>query len=312
MDIAGLVTRIILFGLLVFICLTVLYPLFWGLMTSLKHRLDFGIGGNNLFGFPNLDKEVAYNSRNELFKLANYQIIFEHLEYDVFTNFYQGDKLVTKSDTVTFGDLVLNSLLYCGIGALLRAFVPAIVAYVCAKYTFKFSAVVYSLVIINMTVPVVGTLPAELSLLRNLGIYDTWFMHIFQSFSFDGMYFLVFYASYQGLSNSYTEAAEIDGASQFKILTNIAIPLTIKVIFTIFLLMFIEYWNNYNNPLVYMPTHPTLAAGVLNLANRSQHGLDNITVKTASCMILAVPVFVVFVIFHEKIMGNVSMGGVKE
>ncbi len=312
-DTGKTIAVVILFIFLLIFSFTVLYPLVWGLITSLKNRRDFSVSfGANLLGMPNLDESVAWNSRNEFFRLANYKTIFDNLEFNVSTTFYQGSEIIRKRETVNIVDLLVNTILYCVLGAGLKVIVTAICAFICAKYEFKFSMLVYLLVVINMTVPVVGTLPAELRLFRNLGVYDTWIMHVFQSASFDGMYFLVFFATYKGFPNSFIEAAEIDGASQLKVLVSIALPLTVKIMFTIFILQFISFWNNYTNPLLYLPTHPTLATGVLSLAYGSQGGLDDVTVKTAACMLLAVPIFVLFIIFHKRIMGNVSMGGLKE
>ena len=50
--------------------ISILIPLIWGVITSLKNNLDFSVGGN-VIGFPNLDKNVKWNSRAEFFNLEN-------------------------------------------------------------------------------------------------------------------------------------------------------------------------------------------------------------------------------------------------
>jgi ABC-type glycerol-3-phosphate transport system permease component len=316
-DIGTRITVVVLCTLLIVCCLFVLIPLIWGLSTSLKSKLDFlRVGNDNVLGFPTLDKNNKFNSFDAFFKLENYVNVFNEMSFTIKGGAYysRGQRIpATQKIEVGLLDLLFNSIVFCVVGAGLKTIVPAVCAFICAKYKFKWVKIVPALVIFNMTVPVVGTLPSELQLLRDMGIYDTWFMHAFQSASFDGTYFLVFLATYAGLSDAYIEAAEIDGASQLRVLISIALPLTIKIISTIFLLNFISYWNNYTSPLIYLPTHPTLAWGAFQLDKDSQiPELNSVPGKVSASMFLAMPVLILFLFLREKIMGNVSMGGIKE
>lgn len=137
-------------------------------------------------------------------------------------------------------------------------------------------------------------------------------LSIFQKSVFGGMYFLVFYAFFETMPDTYSEAAEIDGANYYTILLRIILPLAGKMIATVFLIVFVNYWNDYQTALVHMPTHPTLAYGVYRIAHEVSSGdLANIPTRISVCMMLAVPILIVFVIFKDKIMGNISIGGIK-
>ena len=77
------------------------------------------------------------------------------------------------------------------------------------------------------------------------------------------------------------------------------------------------YYNDYQTPLMYLPTHPTLAFGIylLNTGNGSGENMRKLyytTIRMAGCMMLAVPITIIFVIFKERLMGDVSLGGIKE
>lgn len=300
------------FAVLVLYALSLLFPLAWGFMTSLKNRMDFGRPNNNVLGFP----KKAYSSA-EMFKLNNYKLILQNFYIERKASFYMGDKLITHSTRSNIGGLLLNTVLYAGVGSLIMAVVPAIVAYMCCKYKYKFSNAIYYVALFVMILPIVGAYPSEITLLRNLGIYDTMWGNWIQKFSFVGMYFFVYHAFYEGMSDTFTEAAEIDGASQLRILTTIILPLSVKMIGTVMLLQFITLWNDYQTPLLYLPTHPTLAYGIYNLIEAGMDGaanriLGNVPTKVAGCMLLAIPILVLFIVFRKKIMGNVSMGGLKE
>ena len=197
----------------------------------------------------------------------------------------------------------------------MHAFVAFTCAYLCAKYKFRFSEFIYVVMLVIMAVPIVGSTPSMIRLLRDLGIHDTIFAMVALNFNFTGIYFFVFHAHISGLSDTYVEAAEIDGASQFGIFIRIIFPLCIKTFFTVFLLQFIQTWNDYQTPLLYYPNHPTLSYAVFRMTrNTTVTSIydQNVPVWVAGCMILAIPIFIIFVAFNKFLMGNLTMGGLKE
>ena len=181
---------------------------------------------------------------------------------------------------VGVGQMIVYTLLYAGGGAFFSTLVPCIVAYVTAKFPYKFSSVIYMVVVVTMVLPIVGKDASELQLVRMLGIYDTVIGSWIQKFNFLGMYYLV--------------------------------PLVINVFGTVMLIKFVELWNDYQTPLLYQPSHPTLAYGIYWQSNSSDQELTNVPARMAGCAILVIPILVLFLIFKEKLMNNISMGGVKE
>lgn len=293
--------------------LTIIFVLAWGLMTSFKSVLDFSYG-KNVMGLPNLDESVAWNSRDALFKGSNYTEIFRlfpELLKTMKKTFYVGDTLVTHRASTNVLSVFFNTFCYVVIGPLLQALVPAIMAYATAKHDFKICKLIYGVALFSMIMPIVGNYTSAIDLLRNLGLYDTWFGYFIQKFYFGGMYYLVFHAFYKSMSNAYSEAAEIDGASYYNILISIILPLSIKMIASVWLIQFVGFWNDYQTPRLYMPTHPTLAFTIWSLTTNYSKVAD-IPTKVAGAMVLAIPVLIFFIIFKDRLMGNISMGGLKE
>ena len=66
---------------------------------------------------------------------------------------------------------------------------------------------------------------------------------------------------------AYTEAACIDGAGNLSVLLRIILPLSRNTFFTVMLINFITFWNDYQTPLIYMPSKPTVAYGMFVIAN---------------------------------------------
>lgn len=128
---------------------------------------------------------------------------------------------------------------------------------------------------------------------------------------FLGTYFLVFHATFKNTPKDYSEAAYIDGGGNFTVLFRIVIPMIRNIFFTVMLLQFVTFWNDFNTPLIYMPNNPTLALGIYVMDNLNDNSFT-IPMRLASCMIGLLPVLVLFLIFHERLLGKISMGGLKE
>jgi ABC-type glycerol-3-phosphate transport system permease component len=79
----------------------------------------------------------------------------------------------------------------------------------------------------------------------------------------------------------------------------------------VFLLLFIEFWNDYQTPLLFMPTHPTLMFAIQQLSTSHKSVLNSTPMKMACCIIVVVPLTILFAVFSDKIMGNLTIGGVK-
>ena len=280
---------IVLFRCMLIYVLFLVYLMFWGINTSLKTVGDFN---DNVLGLPS-------------------QMTFDNFT-TIFNNFYvrvnENGVLVPKY----IEDMIINTILYALGGAFIQTFVPCVVAYAVTRFNFKFNAVIKGIVIITMILPIIGSAPAEIELLRNLGLYDSIIGNWIQKFHFLGMYFLVFTAAFEVIPKDFAEAAYMDGASEFKLFTKIMFPIVSTVFTTVLLINFIGLWNDYQTPMLYLPTHPTLAYGVFDLSRTTINELNNVPARMAGCVILLVPILIIFIAFRKKIMGNLTLGGVKE
>ena len=260
----------------------------WSFITSFKTESDFMY---NMIGMP-----------KEGWQFKNYA--------DVIMNFGY------KPSGLDYSIGILEQLLYTMItvtgGAFLSALAPCIMAYCCAIYKNKFSSIIYWVVIVTMMLPIVGNYASEMRLVRALGIYDSVLGNLVFKFNFLGMYFLVFHASFSSVGKDYFEAAQIDGANDFTICFRIVFPLVSTMFFAVFIIKFILFWNDYQTALLYLPTHPTLALGVYEMSLRADGNFSSVPYKMVSCLLMMIPVLILFIAFRKMIMGNISMGGVKE
>lgn len=306
--------------------LTFIYALSFGLITSLKSPNEWLFGdpmtgtGPNILGLPDIElsERLAKILGTNYSLFGNYSYVIKSFKFipnsvSYYTLF--GTKVEHIPTEVGLLDYLFNTFMYAVVCPMLSTLVTAVSAYLCCKYKYKYSSFLYVLLLTVMAIPIVGTGPSTIVLLRQLGLFDTYAGMIVQSFHFTGLYFFVFFAFYQGLSDTYIEAAEIDGASQLSILVKIILPLSWKNILTVFIMSFVACWNMYETPLLYYPTKPTLAYGIYWMSNSTSNtniDTQSAPVKLAGCMALSIPTLIIFICLKNIIMGNLTLGGLKE
>jgi len=265
-----------------------LLPLLWALMTSFKQEIEFML---DKFALPlNLD-------------LTNYYTALRTMRIPIS---YQGGTVFIYT-----WEMIYNSVTYAVLCTITHTITPCITAYAVTKFNFKFSKVIYTIVIVTMILPVIGNLPSEIQVAKFLGIYDNVFGLAIMKGHFLGMNFLIFYAAFKGIPKDYSEAAEMDGASQWKIMTSVIFPMVKSTISAIALLSFITYWNDYTTPMIYLPSRPTIAYGLYYFNQTTTNEANFVTVRIAASMLVSIPIFIIFMLFKDKLMGNFSVGGIK-
>lgn len=232
---------------------------------------------------------------------------YPHAFFGFFVEVQSGKELGKVYMTEQF----FNSFLYAGGCALAATYVPCHVGYLTAKYRYKFSKILTSVVIVCIALPIVGALPSEIQMARMLGLYDNiWGMWILKA-NFLSMYLLIFQGIFRDVPVDFSEAAKIDGASNLRVYLQIMLPLVAKTFLTVFLLNFIAFWNDYQTPLVFMPNRPTVAYGLYEFNRRTDIEFSSVPLKIAGSVLVMFPVLVIFLVFQKKIMGNIAMGGLK-
>ena len=282
----------ILCGILMLYCIMMLVPWLWGFMTSFKSKWDMR---TNTFGLP---KEWLF---------SNYPLVLS--KFTVTVEATSGPYPTRQAGIL---EMVYNGVIYWVGLSFCGTFVGALMAYATARYKYKMSGFIYALVLVTMILPLIGSLPASLDVARRLNLHDSMIGIFIMKSYFGGMYFLVFYGIFTAVPQDYTDAAEIAGAGQMMVMLRIIFPFAKSVFFSVFLLNFIGYWNDYQTPLLFVPNRPTLAYGLYHFANEfHDNSIKTVPTQLAACFMMAIPIFVLYLIFQNKMMSNVSMGGLK-
>ena len=108
------------------------------------------------------------------------------------------------------------------------------------------------------------------------------------------------------------KAAKVDGASDFKYLWKVMIPICRPTVITITILKVIECWNSYVWPrLITDDENFFLVSNGIQAIRENGFGRENIPAMMAAVVAISVPLIILFLIFHKKIMAGVARGGTK-
>lgn len=279
-------------SILLLYAISILVPMSWALINSLKTELDYSYYP---VGFP----------RQEFggWQASNYYVAWKIFYVNIETS-NGGTRMVE------FMELMGNSIIYAISSTLISLFSHIIMAYVCCKYRCKYTNFIYKMVIVILTLPIVGNLASEIQVAKTVGVYDNLFGICIMKGGFFSMYFLIFYATLTGVPNAYREAASLDGAGHWTIFFKIILPMISPTVFAVGVLSFIGYWNEYYTPMIYLPSHPTIGYGLF-LFERNPIKYNTIPVILSASFLVALPLMIIAVAFRKYLIGSMTMGGLK-
>lgn len=228
-----------------------------------------------------------------------------------FSNYVEAYKFIDYNE-IKFPIMFVNSIWFSVGSSLLTVFSHAVTGYIFAKYKFPGREVAFKVILFTIALPIVGSLPSLYKIVYTIGIEDSPLFLITYLGGF-GSNFLVTYAFFSGIDKTYMEAAEIDGASRFGIFFRIMLPLAVAPCFALFLLTFINQWNNYETAILFLDAFPTLSSGLYHFSEYMKFSETSspYTVYFAGILLASVPVIILVACFGDKLMSNVSMGGIK-
>jgi len=225
-----------------------------------------------------------------------------------FQNYASAFKVLQTSGT-PFAKMLFNSL-WLTLGRTFASMACTVmVAYALGNFKFIGRKVFIVLMFAVMLIPVYGSGSATLIMYNKLHMYNSPLI-ILASATGMGNLTLIVMTFFQTLSPAYEEAAKLDGAGYWTIFLKIHLPMILPSLGAVFILALIGGWNDYELALYYLPDFPTIATGLYKYEVTSFFNMD-IPVYYAGLILCAIPPLVLFAIFREKLMTNVTIGGVK-
>jgi putative chitobiose transport system permease protein len=247
------------YALLALMALITVFPFAWILLTSLKGPNDL------LFSTP---PQLLPNDPT----LANYGKVLDALPIPKF---------------------FLNSILASTLTTALNVLVASLAAYPLAKMRFKGREPIFYLLLATLIVPAQLTYIPSYLLSRFFGYYDSLPAIIWPTLASAFNIFLMRQA-FKGVPNELIDAARVDGARDWRIWWQIALPLVRPTVATVAIFTFVTSWNDFLWPSLMLPTmtNKTLPVGLAALQGFFASDFRSIA---AGVTMTVVPILIFFI-----------------
>lgn len=257
--------------------LMVLFPFYWMVLTSLKTY-------------------SAYNS--------------EYIP-KFFTLFPTLQNYADAFRTVPLGKYFVNTIIFtlATTAIMLVVIIPAAFAF--ARLEFRGKNLVFTLFLSLMMIPNELVVITNFQTITNWGMRNTFWGLILPSVT-SVFYIYLLKENFEQIPDELYKAAKVDGTSDMKYLLKVMIPICRPTIITIIILKVIECWNSYVWPRLITdnPAYFLVSNGIQEIRENG-FGRENIPAMMAAVVVISVPLVILFLIFHKKIMAGVSRGGTK-
>ena len=204
----------------------------------------------------------------------------------------------------------LNSLLISVPSTVLTGYFGGLTAYGFEKFRWRGQKILYWVVLSTMMIPTQVTLIGLFQISKIYGVLNTYIPLIVPAIANGATVFWMRSSIESSIDDAYIEAARMDGCSELSIFNRIVLPLLKPALATISILNFVGSWNNYMGPLILINTvdkYPmALGIAVLKQMDKSDFGVIHTGIA-----ISIVPIMVVFTFLSKKIIGGLTVGGVK-
>lgn len=219
------------------------------------------------------------------------------------------ENYATAMSTVPFAKFFLNSVIVTAVGSTIKVLLAILTAYALVFVRFPYKNAIFVLILVALMVPPQVSVLPNFLLITELGGRNTLWGVILPGLGTAFGTFLL-RQHFLTLPGALVEAAEVDGASHWKRLWRIIVPVSMPTIATVGLVTIVNEWNEYIWPLIIVddPEVMTLPVGLTLLQN--SEGNSAWGVLMAGSVLVIVPVLIVFALLQRHIVSGLTQGSV--
>jgi trehalose/maltose transport system permease protein len=215
--------------------------------------------------------------------------------------------------TGTFPRNLLNSVFVASTVVILALFIAITASYALARVRFRGRGLLLMTILAVSMFPQIAVLAGLFELVRFFGLHNTLWSLIF-SYTIFTLPFTVWVLTtfMRDLPIEIEEAAVVDGATPWIIISKVFLPLMWPALVTTGLLAFIGAWNEFLFALTFTSSNEmrTVPVAIGLLSGATQYEVPWGPIMAAS-VIVTVPLIVLVLIFQRKIISGLTAGGVK-
>ena len=237
---------------------------------------------------------------------ASFGLWFSHF------NLWQNLSDTFTHDGGAYPRWMLNTLIYAGVGGFASMLVSITCGYALAKYNFHGRNLIFGLVLGAVLVPQTTLALPLYMVISKVHLANTYWAVLLPSLlSPIGVLLARVYAT-DALPTELLDAARVDGAGELRIFTQVALPLLVPGMVTIFLFQFVAIWNSFFLPLIVL-SDPKLFPVNLGLAtwnfDPASHELLNNLIVTGS-FLAVLPLVALFLLLQRYWRAGLAFGSV--
>ncbi len=278
--------KIFIYLVLAFLAITILVPVGWVFLASIKEDYEF-------YGNP----------------------------WTLPAGFYWKN-FADAWNTAEMGDFLLNSILVTGMALVILLVVALPAAYCLSRFQFKGRKILNTAFMAGLFINVNYIVVPIFLMLRD---GDTMLKKLFGSgFLLNNMFVLALvYAStalpftiyllssyFSTLPHDYEEAAYIDGASHLRTMLQVIFPMAKPSIITVILFNFLSFWNEYIIALTICYKDSTLPVGLINLMQK-QNAPGTYGQMYAGLVMVMLPTLILYICVQKNLTKGMTVGGLK-
>ena len=271
------VKNMVIYTLLTLWGVMVLFPFYWMVLSSLK-----SYGAYNAEYIPQLYTLSP--------TLQNY--------LDAFT-------------AVPLAKYFTNTIVFTLATTALMLVVTVLAAFGFSRLSFRGRDLAFTLFLALMMIPSELVVITNFVTVTNLDMRNTFQGLILPSVT-SVFYIYLLKENFSQIPDELYYAAKVDGTSDMKYLLKVMVPICKPTLITVTILKVIECWNSYVWPRLITdnPEYYLVSNGIQEIRENG-FGRENIPAMMAAVVVISVPLIVLFLIFHKKIMAGVARGGTK-
>jgi len=211
-----------------------------------------------------------------------------------------------KADMVTW---VRNTLVLSLAVTFLQVLTGSFAAYGFAKMRFPGRDALFLLYIGTIAVPWQSYMIPQFQMISSWGLNNTlWAIMLLQAFGAFGVFLMKQY--YESIPDSLSEAARIDGLSEYGIWWRIIMPLSVPALASLTIITFVSTWNDYLGPLIYLRDRElwTIQLGLQSFIG--EYNAEHALIMTGS-VLSVLPIALIFFLGQRYFVEGIATTGVK-